>query len=742
MHAAASRAWGGVGASVHKTYPIYSFGPFRLDPARQTVTRDGAPIALNARAFEVLHLLARREGAVVSRDEILAQVWRGVTVEENNLTVQISALRRALGELPDRTPVIVTVPAQGYRLAGAVRRSAESDAGPQDPQGAMVAPVRQPARRWWPLAAFGLCVIVVASAAVMGRRPSNAPAAALEGPKRLSLVVLPFRNLGDDHKDDALADAIADDLTTEMAHMPAATVIARESADSFKGRATPTDQIGRTLNVRYVLEASLRGIGDHYSVNAQLVEAATGTHLWAERFDMPRTTPGGAQSAICHRIAGGLRYNLVQIEGARSLKERPNNPDALDLYLRAAVWWANETSRDADVQSRRLLEQAIKLQPDFTPALAELAWEICARLGVVSVEAIQDDLQEAKSVTARALELDRFNPDVLAAEGAVLAYQHQPAEAIATFQDALNRDPDCSHALNGLWRLQSAMGQFQAASDTLTRLQLADPANPDHVFWNVHRSTLMLFLGHPAEAVALARAGLADEPDPVPGGPVWDSIGYHRLFLAAALALAGDMDEAKRILAADAAVWPHRSVFRFAGMFSVAQLHSPMAPKILGALQQAGLKPFIEETEDDHIPPTTAITEHDEFDPTPLTIPGIPTIDTASLAKLLLATPKPSPAPLLIDLGFGLTWPPGELKMARFNSISATEARKFLASLPPLQNRPVIVFSEGPYGWRSYNAALQFKAAGVAHVVWYRGGEEAWTQAKLPADGLFPGLAK
>ncbi len=726
---------------MHKTYPIYSFGPFRLDPAGQIVTRDGAPIALSARAFDVLHLLARREGAVVSRDEILAQVWRGVTVEENNLTVQISALRRALGELPDRTPVIVTVPAQGYRLAGAVRRITESDNAPEDPQAATVARVRQPARRWWPMAAFGLCVIVVASAVVMWRRPSNAPAAALEGPKRLSLVVLPFRNLGDDHKDDALADAIADDLTTEMAHMPAATVIARESADSFKGRATTTDQIGRTLNVRYVLEASIRGVGDHYSVNAQLVEAATGTHLWAERFDMSRTTPGGVQSAICHRIAGGLRYNLVQIEAARGLKERPNTPDALDLFLRAGALWANENSRDADVQSRRLLEQAIKLQPDFVPALAELAWEICVRISVVSEESIQDDLHEAATVIAHAIELDRFNADVLAAQATLLSLKHQPAEAQATFQAALNTDPDCSHALNGLFRLQYGEGEFQAAFDTLGRLQAADPANPDHVFWNVHKATMALFLGHAAESVQLARAGLADEPDPVPGGPVWDSIGYHRLFLAAALALSGDMDAARRILKADAAVWPHRSVFRFAGTFSVAQLHSAMAPKILGALAQAGLKPFTDETEDDHVPATTVITEHDEFDPTPLTIPGIPTIDTPALAKLLLASPKPAPAPLLVDLGFGLTWPPGELKMGRFNSTSAAGARAFLASLPPLQNRPVIVFSEGPYGWRSYNAALQFKAAGVAHVVWYRGGEEAWTQAKLPADGLFPGLA-
>ena len=733
------------GAGVRKTYPIYIFGPFRLDPGRQAVTRDGAAIVLSARAFEVLHLLARREGAVVTRDELLAQVWRGVTVEENNLTVQISSLRRSLGELADRSPVILTVPGHGYRLAGEVRTlSLEDDA--RSGEAAEVAPVvAAPARRWWPFALAGLGLVAIAAGAVAWHRQEGARAsatAAVAGPKRLSLVVLPFRNLGDDHKDDALADAISDDLTTEMAHMPAATVIARETADTFKAKPATTDTIGRQLNVRYVLEASIRGVGDHISVNAQLVEAATGTHLWAERFDVARDTAGGAQGAISHRIAGGLRYHLVQIEAARSLKERPDHPDALDFFLRAGAIWANENSRDADTQSRRLLEQAIKLEPDFTPALAELAWEISVRLGIVSEETREEDLREASTVVAHALELDRFNADVLAAEAALLARKRQPAEALAAFQNALAADPDCSHALNGLWRLQAYQGQFQAAFDTLGRLQLADPANPDHVFWNVHRGDLALWLGRPQEAVTLIRLGMADEPEPVPGGPIWDGIGYNRLLLAAALALSGDMAEAKRILAADAPVWPHRSVFRLAAQMSVAALHSPMAPRIFSALRDAGLVAFADEHKDDHVPPTATPVEHDEFDPTPLTIPGMPTIDTPALAKMLLGAGKTVPAPVLVDMGPGLTWPPGELKMGRFNSTSAAAARDFLRTLPPLSGRALIVFGEGPDGWRAYNAALQFKAAGVARVIWYRGGEEAWTGAGLPGDGLFPGFGK
>ena len=726
----------------------YAFGPFHLDPATRTVLRDGALVTLSSRGFDVLHLLARREGGVVSRDEILAQVWRGVTVEENNLTVQISALRRALGDV-DGAPVIITVPNLGYRLAGriTVAGSALADAAPVVAQGApAVPPQGAPAapRRWYLAAACGAMVLAIAVGALwLSGKPRQAAAVSsqpvLSAP-RLSLVILPFRNLGDDHKDDALADAISDDLTTEMAHMPAATVIARESADSFKDRKLPTDQIGRQLNVRYVLEASLRDLGDHYSVNAQLVDAANGTHLWAERFDVPRDAPGGAQAAISRRIAGGLRYNLVQIEAARSLKERPANPDALDLYLRAGAIWANENSRDADTQSRRLLEQAIRLQPDFTPALAELGWEICVRLGIVSVEAMQDDLREASTVIAHALELDRFNPDVLASKAVLLARQRHPAEALATFQEALNADPECSHALNGLWRMQASQGQFQAAFETLGRLQLADPANPDHNFWNTHKGELAVWMGRPDEAVTLIRLGLADEGVPVPGGPVWDGIGYHRLHLAAALALSGDMDEAKRVLAADSLVWPHRSVFRFAATLGAVELHSQMAPKILGALRDAGLEAFADENKDDHVPPSAVPLDRDDFAPTPLTIPGVATIDTAALAKLLLATPKTTPAPMLIDMGSGVTWPPGDLKMGRFNSTSATEAKDFLRSLPSVLGRKLIVFSDGPDGWRSYNAALQFRAAGVQNVIWYRGGEEAWTKAGLKADGSFPGM--
>ncbi len=738
------------------TEDAFLFGPFRLDPSSRSLTRDGTPVPLSARAFDVLQLLLRRGGSIVTRDEILAEVWRGVTVEENNLTVQVSALRRALGDGPGGAPVILTVPNQGYRVAGPVRRvgpdvpaAREDGAGPKAddtaPAWRAAAPPRAARRRGLAMAA-GLALSLAGAFGVWWRfalepaRPVVSMAPAVTGAPRLSLVILPFRNLGEDRHDDSLADAISDDLTTEMAHMPTATVIARQSADSYKGRAIPINEIGRSLNVRYALEASLRGVDSALSVNAQLVDAQTGAHLWAARFDVPRTPQAGAQYAIVRRLAGELRKKLVLVAGERSLQDRPDHPDAMDYYLRAGVVWSNETSRDADIESRRLLEKAIALQPDFEPALAELGWEIGMRPDVFSLEGSEADLEAAHRVVARALQLDRYDPNALAAHARLLDLDGKYAEAEANFQAALAVDPDHANALNGLWRMQAHLGRYQQAFDTLSHLQNANPADPDAVFWNVHRGILSLWLGRPAEAAALIRKGMAGEPDPVPGGPIYDNFGYHRVALAIALAMSGDVEHARQIVASDSKVWPHRSVFRFAGYFSMAAAKNPQAPKMLAALEQAGMPRFADEHEDAGVAPSATPAAHGDYDPTPLSVPGIPALDTRGVAKMLLAQGTPEARPLLVDLGVGVTWPRGELRMFHGDPLSMEVVRHFVRDMPGPAGRPVIVFGDGPFGWRSYNAALQLKAAGVANVIWYRGGEEAWTASGLPADSVFPKL--
>ena len=709
-----------------KGAPTYAFGPFRLDPASRVLTRDGAPVVLSSRAFDVLHLLARREGGIVTRDEILAQVWRGVTVEENNLTVQISALRRALGDMPDRSPVIVTVPNQGYRLAGTVTCAAPATA-PAPPPPAADGRGRL---RW--LAAAAGCVALLAGAGWWVRRAAAPPtvvAANVAAPPRLSIVIMPFRNLANDHRDDPLADAVSDDLTTEMAHMPASTVIARETADSFKGRAVPTSQIAQQLNVRYVLEGSLRSLGDAISVNAQLIEAASGQHIWAERFEVPRTPADQVQPGIVYRIASALRIELVADEAKRSLRERPDKPDAMDLYLRARELWDREESLPSMDSARPLLEQAIRLQPDFVPALAELGSELAADVGGDGPAGTADRVAEGHRVIDHALGLARNDPYVLAAQGFLLADDDNMEAADASFQAALAIDPGNRRALTGGWIISQSLAHWQTAHDQVARLKQIDPEGPGAAFRDEQLGIFDLLLGHPNAAVEIER-GVANWPAPG-AGPPWDAVGSDRLMLAAALLIAGDTARGKAMLQADDHIYPHRSLFRIAEYMSRVDAHDPGMQRVFTALRQAGLPDYNNEYEDDGVAAPTTPQRHGDLDATPMAVPGIPTIDTPGLKRLR----QDKPGAVLIDMGTGMARPEGALA-GDFDPLSAESTRKWLqANAAALKSGPpIVVFGDGASGWRAYNGVLQLRQAGVAGLIWYRGGEEAWAKAGLPAQ--------
>jgi TolB-like protein len=206
----------------------------------------------------VLGVLVERPGDLVSRDEIMSAVWPETVVEDSNLPVQIRALRRVLDQGRAEGSCIQTVAGRGYRLVATVTRRA-ADVGSS-------------------------------TAAVLSSGASPLP--------RLSIVVLPFTNLGDDPDQEYFADGITDDLTTDLSRISGSFVISRGTASTYKGKAADVRQIGRELGVRYVLEGSVRRSGSQARVNVQLVNAETGAHLWAERFDRDAGDPFGLQNEI------------------------------------------------------------------------------------------------------------------------------------------------------------------------------------------------------------------------------------------------------------------------------------------------------------------------------------------------------------------------------------------------------------------------------------------------------------
>jgi TolB-like protein/DNA-binding winged helix-turn-helix (wHTH) protein/rhodanese-related sulfurtransferase len=723
-------------ASQPKPGGIYCFGPFRLDAPAGVVTRDGVKLPLSARAFEVLHMLARRGGGTVTRDELLAEVCRGVTVEENNLTVQVSALRRALGDMPDQSPVIITVPNQGYRLAGTVVIAAAATPETIAPPAALPAgPVRKTTSRpWWAAGALA----TAAAGFILLRAPHDRPlsintltATPPSQSPLLSLVILPFRNLATDHQDDPVADAVSDDLTTEMAHMPAATVIARETADSYKGRSVPTAQIGNALAVRYVLEGSLRGLGPQVTVNAQLIDAASGAHVWASRFDVPRDPAAALQPSIVYRVASGLRTALIEDAAQKSLREAPQNPSATDLYVRARAIWERQESPSTMQAARSLLEQAIKLQPDFVPALAELGAELATTFTPEGPLRASPDLAEAHDAIDRALGLARDRPEVRVAQGFLQLAEGQNSQAEASFHAALAADPGSRGAATGLWISAFLQAQWQDAYDGVLRAQQIDPGGFGASIRDEQLGILALAMGRPAEAEAQITRGSAAWPAPRPTDPDADDCDTENVQLAAAHVLDGDLAGGRKLIADANIDWPHRSAFRCARFGNAVQMNDPGIRRAYAALLRAGLPEFADEYADDGVPATTTISPHRPLDPSPRAVPGIPTIDTAALVKLTHQTP----APLLIDVGSGSALPAGAV-LAVFDPLSADATQHFAARLPPHAGRAVVVLGDGVYGWRSYNAVLQLHAAGVTNLIWYRGGEEAWSRAGLPARNV------
>jgi TolB-like protein len=310
------------------------FGRFRILPHRREILANGQPIELGGRAYDVLMALIEANGAVVSKDELISRVWPGRIIEEGNLRAQIRALRMALVE----RDLIRTVAGRGYQFTGVVRwRSGRNQAPGEDG-------------------------ISAASPAVSAR---------------LSIVVLPFISLSNDPEQQYFADGITEDLTTDLSRLADYSIISRNTAFTYRNRPSDTKQIGRELGVRYVLEGSVQRSGNRVRVSAQLIEAETDTHLWADRLDRDASDLFALQSEITSQIAGALHVELVGAEAAR-----PNvKPDAIDYVLRArALYLGNVPTRRNYAEQIALYERALALHPGSEKVQSFLAWQLAARV--------------------------------------------------------------------------------------------------------------------------------------------------------------------------------------------------------------------------------------------------------------------------------------------------------------------------------------------------------------------------
>lgn len=721
---------------------MLEFGPFRLDPAHRTLWRDGESVPLSSRAFDILLLLAENRGRVVGKDEILSTVWRGMIVEENNLAVQISALRRALaGGL--ETPVILTVPGQGYRFVADIGRRAlppEPAAAPQaKPVPAEPAPPAAtfPAevapssaklsRRWLWLGAGA--VGLVAGAWLLARHGSPPEKPPLAPPPRFSIAVLPFRDLSDDRCCDYLADAISDDLTTDLSHIPGSVVIARESSDVFRGRALPTAEIGQALNVRYLLEGSLRAVEGQFSINAQLIEASSGTHLWAERFTVPRAKLGEAQDSIVRRLGSALGVTLVDIEGARAEKVLATSPDALDLYLRARSLMDRDDSLAGLTRAQALLEQARAKRPDDPAMLGDLAWLLVLKANNFVVPDADAEIAEAQRAAAHALELRPDDPNALAAQGAALTYNNKCAEAERLYDAALGADPANLRALAGSMLCFGKQAEFQPMADRLTMLLRIDPEGSRKRVRMQQLGFAYLMLGRAQEALPWLERATAGMPPPTRDEDAMGPAEWGALSLIAATRIAGDTARSDDLARAYNEAYPHRSVWFLQAYASKKLAASPGFIAFLAALRDAGLPEFTADNADWHVPAPQPGAAHPMVAPTPLAIPGVKTVEVADIGNAMRS------GAALLDFGRGAAVPAGA-RLVSEDPGSESEMMSLVKDLRSASVHSAIVMGTGPLDMRGYDAAAWLAAGRGLTVFWYRGGEEGWQAAGQPAQDL------
>ncbi len=439
--------------------PAFEFGDFRLDAERRLLQRrDGAAVPLTAKVFDTLLCLVRASGTVVAKEALMKTIWPDTIVEENNLTQNISALRRILGENPRTHRYIVTVPGRGYRFVAAVQAR---------------------------------------------EKVATAPAAIK------TLAVLPFKPLLPEHGDAVLEIGIADTLIARLAHIREVTVRPLSSVRRYGGLEQDPVAAGVALKVQSVLDGTVQRSADRIRVCARLLNVADGAALWTDRFDEEFTDVFSVEEAISGRVARALALHLSPEEERRVTKRHTENSAAYQLYLTGRFHWSRITPPEIR-KSIEFFRRAIELDPNYALAYAGLA-EAFRSLPITSDVPPNDAIPQAKAAAARAIEID----ETLAEPHASLTFVQfwydwdwAGAERSARRAIALNDNSAFAHIAYA--NLLADLGRRDEAVAEGERARALEPVS---LIINALNGAVLYYARHFEEAAARLRETLELEPN-------------------------------------------------------------------------------------------------------------------------------------------------------------------------------------------------------------------------------------
>jgi TolB-like protein len=401
----------------------FAFGPFVLDSAAGTLLRDHDPVAVGHRGIMLLAALVSRSGQTIDKAELMDAAWPGMAVEEGNLTVQISQLRKLLGPADDGGEWIATIPRIGYRFTGTVGQ------------------VGDPKRKPLPL------------------------------PSKPSIAVLPFINLSNDPAQDSFADGLTEDLITDLSRTSGLFVIARNSAFAYKGKAMDVRDIAEDLGVRYLLEGSARHAGGRVRINAQLVDAVSSDHLWAERFDRSLEDIFSVQDEVTAKIVEALLGRLR----TPPPRNRPKSLEAYDLCVRARR--SMDDSPQTGREGHLMLTRAIALDPEYAEAYRWLAmnhWMAWVHWG----QPEEPNRSLSLELARKAVAIDPNDAGCSWVLANLLAYERRFDEADAEFARAIELDPNEADIWATLSDIRGLAGRLDECLDHIHRAFRLNPFPP------------------------------------------------------------------------------------------------------------------------------------------------------------------------------------------------------------------------------------------------------------------------
>ena len=481
----------------------FHFADHTLDTDQRVLRRGSEGVGVEPQVLDLLIYLLENRNRVVSKDELVASVWAGRIVSDTALTSRIYAARKAIGDSGQSQRLIRTIPRKGLRFVGEVRAQSSGD-----------------------------------NAVATSPPPGSAeqPRSTLSLPDRPAIAVLPFTNMSDDPEQEYFSDGISEDIITALSKLHWFFVIARNSSFIYKGKAVHMKQVAEELGVGYVLEGSVRKGGDRVRITAQLNDVATGSHIWAERYDRNLTDMFAVQDEITEAIVATIEPQLYAAENFRARRKAPGNIDAWGLVMQALSHFWQVTRQDNAV-AQALLEKAIAIDPNYSQALSVLAASQTFD-AYIGWSDMATTVPIAERAALAAIGADNADPWAHHALGCVHLLMRRFDDSLAEFELALSLNPNFALTQSVYAFALALCGDWEKADTAARRALRLSPRDPFSALYYGIASYAQFVGRNYQETMRLARISVRLREDHAPG---------HRM-LAAAAAMAGEKEVARTAL--------------------------------------------------------------------------------------------------------------------------------------------------------------------------------------------------